>query len=151
MKSILKESRFLELVRRLDTLEAGATRRWGTLSAHGMVCHLNDAFLTMLGDRPSDRQSTLSERTLLRFFALHLPFPWPKGVKGPAVVNQGEGGTPPVDFDADMESLRSSMARFAASVDPSAMRHPFFGQISAREWGIWGYRHVDHHLRQFGV
>jgi hypothetical protein len=29
--------------------------------------------------------------------------------------------------------------------------HPIFGKLSQGDWLTWGYRHVDHHLRQFGV
>jgi hypothetical protein len=30
-------------------------------------------------------------------------------------------------------------------------RHPLFDAMSERDWMRWGYLHVDHHLRQFGV
>ena len=30
-------------------------------------------------------------------------------------------------------------------------RHPLFDEMSERDWMRWGYLHVDHHLRQFGV
>jgi hypothetical protein len=26
-----------------------------------------------------------------------------------------------------------------------------FGEMSRSDWLAWGYRHVDHHMRQFGV
>jgi hypothetical protein len=29
--------------------------------------------------------------------------------------------------------------------------HPAFGRLSRRAWGVLAYRHMDHHLRQFGV
>ena len=29
--------------------------------------------------------------------------------------------------------------------------HPFFGRLSGKQWGETQYKHVDHHLRQFGV
>jgi hypothetical protein len=29
--------------------------------------------------------------------------------------------------------------------------HPIFGAMSERAWLRWGYLHMDHHLRQFGV
>ena len=31
------------------------------------------------------------------------------------------------------------------------MSHPIFGMMRASEWQLSGYRHVDHHVRQFGV
>jgi hypothetical protein len=29
--------------------------------------------------------------------------------------------------------------------------HPIFGPMSDAAWLRWGYLHMDHHLRQFGV
>ncbi len=29
--------------------------------------------------------------------------------------------------------------------------HPFFGKLTPEEWAILMYKHIDHHLRQFGV
>ena len=29
--------------------------------------------------------------------------------------------------------------------------HPFFGKMTAEEWGMLGYKHLDHHLKQFDV
>jgi hypothetical protein len=29
--------------------------------------------------------------------------------------------------------------------------HPFFGPLKPEQWAILMYKHVDHHLRQFGV
>jgi len=31
------------------------------------------------------------------------------------------------------------------------VKHPFFGALTPDEWMIWGYRHTDHHLRQFAL
>jgi len=28
--------------------------------------------------------------------------------------------------------------------------HSFLGRLSGEEWGIMMYKHLDHHLRQFG-
>jgi len=29
--------------------------------------------------------------------------------------------------------------------------HPMFGTLTRQEWLTWTFRHVDHHLRQFGA
>ena len=42
------------------------------------------------------------------------------------------------------------MERFAVQRSSPFPRHPLFGRMTNGEWGRWGYRHVDHHLRQFG-
>jgi hypothetical protein len=32
-----------------------------------------------------------------------------------------------------------------------ATQHPMFGRLTTNEWNVWGFRHADHHLRQFGL
>ena len=29
--------------------------------------------------------------------------------------------------------------------------HPFFGPLKPQQWAILMYKHLDHHLRQFGA
>ena len=29
--------------------------------------------------------------------------------------------------------------------------HPFFGALTPDDWGVLTYKHLDHHLRQFGL
>jgi len=33
----------------------------------------------------------------------------------------------------------------------TAEPHPFFGDMSIHDWDTWQVKHLDHHLRQFGV
>ena len=35
--------------------------------------------------------------------------------------------------------------------DAEWQEHPAFGRLARRAWGVLAYRHLDHHLRQFGV
>jgi hypothetical protein len=39
----------------------------------------------------------------------------------------------------------------AAPAGCTSHPHPFFGRLKPDEWGILMYKHLDHHLRQFGV
>jgi len=43
--------------------------------------------------------------------------------------------------------------RFASAGKAGCTTHPhtFFGRMTADEWGILMYKHIDHHLQQFGV
>ena len=121
------------------------------MSVGGMVCHLNDSFLMVLGDRETDLTPRLIDRTILRWLALSTPVPWPKGVPTSAAADQERAGTAPSDFERDRDTLRSTMERFVKAVDERDLVHPLFGALSRGEWGRWGYRHMDHHLRQFSA
>jgi hypothetical protein len=54
--------------------------------------------------------------------------------------------------DLEMEKLRL-VAALDSFVDagPREGRHPLFGRMSADERGWSCYKHLDHHLTQFGV
>ena len=149
MATIFEPSTQADLIARVETLGENASKRWGRMSVQGMVCHLTDAFLMVLGERPSQKKPTLVERTLIRFVALHTPVPWPRGAKAPDVVDQERGGTQPGDFGEDKVKLRTVIQRFATEAQSKPLFHPIFGELSPAELGRWAYRHVDHHLRQF--
>ena len=142
-----------ELEARLERLTPDHRRRWGRMSPHQAVCHLTDSFTAVLGDRPltTPRVPWYVRTAFVRFAALTLPLPWPKGVTTAPEMDQEDGGTPPEDFERDRERLQTAMERFAARGGEGLEPHVVFGELTAGEWGRWGYRHTDHHLRQFGV
>lgn len=149
MKSLMNASDRSAIEARVAALRPDSTRRWGRMSVGGMICHLTDSFEVCLGERPADRVPRLHERTLMRLVALHTPMPWPRGVKTVHSVDQEAGGTPAGDFDQDKAKLLATLDRFMTGIEPGKSVHPIFGPMSAKEWGHWGWRHMDHHLRQF--
>jgi hypothetical protein len=101
---------------------------------------------------PGDpRFDTWVNRTIGRVYGLTLPLPWPKGVPTSPDADQEKRGSPPLDFEADVEALRRAMQDFRDRDGGDMVPHIAFGQLTRGEWGRWGYRHVDHHLRQFGA
>ena len=139
-----------ELVQRLEKLAPDSQRRWGTMTAHQMVCHLSDSFLTVLGERPASSKETWASRTIVKYIALHTKLPWPHGVQTMPEVDQKIGGTKPVEFERDRQKTLDLLRRFVLP-ETRQWRHPAFGAMSRDEWMLWGYGHVDHHLRQFGA
>jgi hypothetical protein len=53
----------------------------------------------------------------------------------------------------EKERLTATIDRFAAGGPRVCTAHPhaFFGKLTPQEWAILMYKHLDHHLRQFGV
>ena len=121
------------------------------MSPHQAVCHLNDAFKATLGDRPVKPRPMDFKRRLTRFVAFTLPVPWPKGVPTSPEVDAEKGGTPPGDWTADLEELKALIQRFVATDGRDLPTHHVWGDMSRGVCGRYGYRHLDHHLRQFGV
>lgn len=140
-----------EILFRLSHLQPDTPRCWGRMNAHQMICHLRDAFLGAIGERPVSVQPSVFWRAT-KYVALYVPVRWPHGVPAPPEIDQQCGGTPPSQFDADLRELLASIHRFTEQPRPFAFPpHPMFGKLSEHEFMRWGYLHADHHLRQFGL
>lgn len=139
------------IVVRLQRLAPGSPRRWGRMTSHQAICHLSDSFLMTMGTEPISSVSTLLNRTVVKWIALRAPMAWPAGVQTRPEVDQEIGGTRPVEFASDKRALEALIDQFARRTGDSLQPHPIFGRLSTDEWQRWGYRHVDHHLRQFGA
>jgi hypothetical protein len=141
------------LVERLRLLRSDSPRLWGTLTAGEMLCHLGDAHESVLGIRiPPNSPRPGPPRPVLKWMALHSPIPWPKGAQTRPGVDPRLYGTRPGEFEQDRQRTIASLERLAAA-DPSSLAagHFRFGPMSTSDWHRWAYRHVAHHLRQFGV
>jgi len=57
------------------------------------------------------------------------------------------------DFETEKEKLKRQIAAFQRNgmEKCSSHPHPFFGKFTPEQWGKGIYKHLDHHLRQFGV
>ena len=57
------------------------------------------------------------------------------------------------DFDRERGHLIAAIDRFVKEGAACCSRHPhpFFGPLKPQQWAILMYKHLDHHLRQFGV
>ncbi|WP_416150332.1 DUF1569 domain-containing protein [Salipaludibacillus sp. HK11] len=57
------------------------------------------------------------------------------------------------DFDIEREKLKQKIITFQKNGPENCTRHPhpFFGKLIPEQWGKGIYKHLDHHLKQFGV
>jgi hypothetical protein len=152
MKSLLHQADKEEILRRLNAIQPTSQRRWGSMSAHHMICHLSDGFRLYMGERPAKTAPVPLPRAITKWVALWAPIPWPHGFKTAPELDQQGGGTRPAEFAADMSDLRSLIERFTRQpADYAPKPHPHFDSLSEREWKRLAYLHADHHLRQFGA
>ena len=151
MKSLAHARDVSELLDRLKALRADSRRRWGRMTAHQAVCHMADAFRMGTAEKPVSAAGGLHNRTIIKWIALYLPLSWPAGIQTRPEVDQLCGGTSPIDFESDVTTLAAMIAAASAPGYFRRRDHPIFGPLSDWAWLRWGYLHVDHHLRQFGV
>lgn len=93
---------------------------------------------------------TSPKQYLLRILALYLAPNFKKNIKG-APKNETVGKIDVRSFDEEKERFIQLVSRFPAHKEPITLHHIAFGNLSTQQWGIALYKHMDHHLRQFGV
>jgi hypothetical protein len=117
------------------------------MSALRMLAHVADWMLMARGEiRTTPRNWVLQYPPLKQLAIYWLPFP--KGVPtAPELV-----GREPLDWAIERAAVREHL-RWFENLDPQMVwpEHPVFAKLDGKAWCVLGYRHMDHHLRQFGV
>jgi uncharacterized protein with PQ loop repeat len=140
------------VLERLKALRPTSARRWGRMDAHQMLCHLIDCNRMALGELAVTAPKARLPRAFVKWVSLYTPMPWPAGLPTNPELDQDVAGTRPDDFVRDAAVLEATVERLISRADRGAWPpHPDFGKMSEGDWLRWAYRHMDHHLRQFGV
>ncbi len=147
-KTIFNATARQQLLDRLARLTPDSQRRFGKMTPHQMLCHMQDAIRCAFGEIETRPMRTPLSIPPLRWFILYV-MPWPKGrVQSVKEMLQ----TSPTEFEADRRRLAELIVQ-AAERGPNATwaPHPAFGDMSGKDYGVLLYRHSDHHFQQFGV
>lgn len=147
MKNAFDSADRESLGNRMDGLTLDRPALWGKMDCARMLAHLTDAVLMALGEISIPPRSGPLRLAPIRYAIIHV-FPFPKGAPtAPRLVERRAESAA-----AEVEALKSAMERFAALAGQTEwVEHPAFGRMTEKDWGVLVYRHVDHHLRQFGV
>jgi hypothetical protein len=147
MKTMWAAGAQREIHDRISTLPSDRRPVWGSFTAPKMVCHLADSLRMALGDlRVHSKRVPIRYPPLKQLIVYVLPFP--KSVPTAPELLARE----PKEWSAEVADLQSLVDRVVARGPGGRWaEHPAFGLLSPRAWGVLMYRHMDHHLRQFGV
>ena len=153
MKTIGDARVVADLVARLERVGPQSERRWGTLTAAEMLCHLADCSRSLLGSASRSASPGTKGRPLLKWIALYSPIRWPKAkIRTRPEVDPHDRGSRPGAFERDRaRAIEGVRALAGAPADAFPATHFLFGRMAADDWRRWGYLHTDHHLRQFGA
>lgn len=133
---------------RLHTLAPERTGAWGRMTAPQMLAHLTDALRLAFGDLPCVPKNVPLARVFPVKHLILYVLPFPKG----APTARELVARPPAEWPQELAACCEQLERFASASAPSHWpAHPLFGRLTGAQWGVLAYRHMDHHLRQFGV
>ncbi len=148
MKSIFDEATYTDLLVRIDRLQPTSERLWGVMDPAQMLNHCTHPLAVGLG-RETLKRPNLIMRILLSTFkkSLYNDTPWKRNmptVKQYKVILEK-------DFNNEKKALLELLKDFhkTQSVDQLIV-HPAFGRFTLEQWGQLQYKHLNHHLTQFG-
>jgi uncharacterized protein DUF1569 len=147
MKTLLDAAHRQEILQRLEQVPADRRPFWGSMNAAQMVGHVTDTMRAPLGELQAAPKKSFLQNPILRHAMIYW-IPFPKGVPtAPEFVHSGQD-----DFAKNMSELKGAVDRFVARASRGPLPpHVIFGDISNKDWGVQMYKHIDHHLRQFGA
>ena len=150
MQNLLNPGDYDLLVQRINTISSLSENLWGRMNVNQMVIHLKDQLDIALGHMPAKAQGPDLFHTIIgRYLALYV-VPWRKGkLITPSEMDADRKGMVITNFESDKHLLLIRMKEFkdATTFAP----HPFFGKLSKRDWGRLAWKHINHHLLQFGA
>tara|TARA_R110000868_G_C10892706_1_gene763745 strand:+ start:92 stop:541 length:450 start_codon:yes stop_codon:yes gene_type:complete len=149
MKNLFNETDTSEIINRLGNLKPNSQRFWGKMEVAQMLTHSRKALEMATGENNLPR--ALIGRLIGRFFIKDFANEKPFGKNGP--TDKTLKITDQRDFEREKQKLIETIKKFQNGGENECSRHPhpFFGKVTPTEWSIGMYKHLDHHLRQFGA
>ena len=148
MKNILNEADYSEMTNRIQELSETNARLWGDMDVQQMLFHCTTQLKIALGDISHKRQGPSYMRSKLGKWLLFSNIPWPKGAETPAKMNVKTASNSFSDIETGKKELLNYLERVRQQKNLN--EHPFFGELNRKEWARLTYKHLDHHLKQFG-
>lgn len=150
MKSLYEPAAANEIRTRLDALGATSERQWGKMNSAQMLAHCANAMETATGEVKLPRVfigrvfGPLARKMVVNN---EKPFSRNSPTAPNLVISDSR------HFETEKQRLTQLINRFVDGGPSACTDHPhsFFGKLTADEWGRLMYKHLDHHLRQFGA
>ena len=148
MKNLLHKATTDEILNRIDQVKADTIPLWGKMNAGQMMAHCQAPIKVAFG-----------EAKLSGGFIGKLLGPWIKRVvlsdkpfKKGLPTHKSFLVTDERNFEEERGRLKEQVLKFFSYNEKIGKHpHPFFGRMTCDEWGTSMYKHLDHHLKQFGV
>lgn len=150
LPSVFSEETTKKSLERLANLNFDTKAKWGTMTAAQMLAHANVSY--DLAEGRADNKANFVMKFLLKLLIKPMVTnekPYPKNSK-----------TAPVFIIADARDFEIEKEKLIANIKDTQQKgasyyegknNPSFGPLTALEWNNLFYKHLDHHLKQFGV
>jgi hypothetical protein len=149
MRNLFDATAADDVKERLGRLRPDSQRQWGKMNPAQAVAHCSAGLEMALGDIKPARalMGRLIGRVIKRFVVSSAQPMRPNSATADELVVDGVR-----HLEKERVRLSGLIDRFRAGGEGSCTSHPhpFFGSLTPQEWAVLMYKHLDHHLRQFG-
>ncbi|MDW7694598.1 DUF1569 domain-containing protein [Flammeovirgaceae bacterium SG7u.111] len=150
MDSIFKDTTISCFIERINKISESSIAEWGKMNPYQMLKHCTESEKVNLGELKLKRLfiGRLFGRVALQSIIKDGAKEKKNSPTHPALVISETG-----DVEQQKVALINQLKKYSkANQSAFASRiHPFFGKMSINEWDMLICKHLDHHLRQFGV
>ena len=149
MRSLFEERDRSEVLARLRSLTPESKPLWGTMNVAQMIAHCAIPLEVATGTRTMKRSVLGRMLGWLVKGGATSPKPFKRGLP----TDHRFVTDSPGNVDEERSRLIAVVDLFA-SRGPEPLRdavHTFFGKLEPDRWDTLMWKHLDHHLRQFGV
>ena len=136
-----------EIITRINKLTPETPRQWGKMNVAQMLAHLQIPMGVALGTNTVKGNWLM--KLILPLFKkkLYDETPWKQGLPtDKSFIMTGLDK----DFNAEKKLLLEKINHFSESAIVGE-KHPVFGKLTKENWSKATWKHIDHHLKQFGV
>lgn len=138
------------LIARINKLSKTQKQSWGKMDVAQMLSHCNVTF-EMAYDESFKKSSPF-----IRFILKNLV---KKGFVNEKPLKKNGSTAPEMliktekNFESEKNNLLINLNKLVEKGEDffDGKDHPGFGVMTAKEWSTFYYKHLDHHLTQFGV
>lgn len=149
MKALFQSEVVEEVIARIDTLQPATQRQWGKMDVAQMMAHCSAALDLASGrlNPPRIFIGRLIGGFVKPIYTNEKPFSKNNPTDKTLVVSDQR------DFLREQDQLKAKLRQFQEGGEAQCTRHPhpFFGELTPQQWSRGMYKHLDHHLRQFGA
>ena len=149
MKNLFNKDVYDEVIQRMNALTPQTERKWGKMDVSQMLAHCKEAFKVPLSDKKMPRMLIGLILGWMIKSKLYNESPWKQNLPtAPNFIIKDER-----DFEKEKQGLTELVNKFyhGGVENVGKFPHPMFGSFTSEQWGMSMYKHLDHHLKQFGV
>ncbi|WP_299397481.1 DUF1569 domain-containing protein [uncultured Gelidibacter sp.] len=150
MHTLFDQKVHQEVLKRVDSLTENSTPKWGKMNVAQMVKHCQMPLLVATGKLELTENVGVFKKLVLKLYkpVMYNDKPWPENTTTPKDFLVTEN----YNFEDERVLLIAAINEFHnKALNMHWPKHPYFGNFSTDQWGKMQYKHLDHHLTQFGV